>query len=264
MCRRAALALNTCFGACLGVNRAKLKRLLGASFRRECLSFLDVSFVGAESLPSRKPCKLSSTLLNELVLLSVLAPLCSAVLRSPPLNELFAFDASDSRAGGCRAPVSEDQWRSLYDLSEERREHVRLDWGSCLSRGSPSTRLRLRLTSTSTYSKLRALSSLLRHLASEGQHDCRVLALTNSRAALGASEVAAAAAKRTTSSRKPLLSVSATASSSTSFGSQRGATLQTRLPETSLSPPGATHFGSCTQYRPQGCCLNRRKTNSAS
>ena len=56
-------------------------------------------------------------LLDELVLVSVLAPLYSA-----------AFDASGSRAGGCRAPVSEDQWRSLYDLSEERGEFVRLDW----------------------------------------------------------------------------------------------------------------------------------------
>ena len=30
MCRRATLALTTCLGACLGVNRAQLKRLLGA------------------------------------------------------------------------------------------------------------------------------------------------------------------------------------------------------------------------------------------
>ena len=57
----------------------------------------------------------------------MLAPLFSANLRAPPLSELFAFDASDACAGGS---VSEDQWRSLYDLSEERREHVRLDWGS--------------------------------------------------------------------------------------------------------------------------------------
>ena len=89
------------------------------SFRRECLSFIDVSFVAAESFLSRKLCKLSRALLDELVLVSVLAPLYSANLRSPPLNELFAFDASDSRAGGCRAPVSDEQWRSLYDLSEE-------------------------------------------------------------------------------------------------------------------------------------------------
>ena len=135
MCRRATLALTTCLGACLGVNRAQLKSLLGAwvctlSFRRECPSFLDVSFVGAQSLPSRKPCKPSGALLDELVLVSVLAPPFSANLRAPPLSELFAFDASDARAGGFRAPVCEDQWRSLYDLSEERREHVRLEWSS--------------------------------------------------------------------------------------------------------------------------------------
>ena len=129
----ATLALTTYLGACLGVNRAQLKEAprgldFTLSFRRECLSF--VSFVGAQSLLCRKPCKSSGALLDELVLVSVLAPLFSANLRAPPLSELFAFDASDARAGGCRAPVSEDQWRSLYDLSEERREHVRLDWGS--------------------------------------------------------------------------------------------------------------------------------------
>ena len=158
----------------------QLKRLLGAwgfalSFRRECLSFLDVSFVGAQSLPSCKPCQPSGLLLDELVLVSVLAQLFSANQGAPPLSELFAFDASDARAGECRAPVSEDQWRSLYDLSEEREEHVRLDWGSqlpepvfsdtraaaawsaCLSRESPSFRLRSMLTSASIYLKPRAL-----------------------------------------------------------------------------------------------------------
>ena len=73
------LTLTTCLGGCLGVTRAQLKRLLGAwrfalSFRRECLSILDVSFVGAQSLPSRKLCKPSGALLDELVLVSVLAP----------------------------------------------------------------------------------------------------------------------------------------------------------------------------------------------
>ena len=68
----------------------------------ECLSLLDSSFVAAESLPSRKLCTLSGALLDELVLVSVLALVYSANLRSPPLHELFAFDASEARAGGCR------------------------------------------------------------------------------------------------------------------------------------------------------------------
>ena len=81
MCRRATLALTTCLGACLGVNRARPKRLLGAwaitlSFRRECLSLIDVSFVAAESFLSRKLCKLSRALLDELVLVCA----CAAVL----------------------------------------------------------------------------------------------------------------------------------------------------------------------------------------
>ena len=109
MCPQATLALTTCLGACLGVNRPQLKRLFGAwgvtlSFRRERFSFLDFNFVAAESLPSRKPCKLSGPLLDELVLVSVLAPLYLPDLRSHTLSELFAFDAFDSRAGGCGAP----------------------------------------------------------------------------------------------------------------------------------------------------------------
>ena len=119
MCPQATLALTTCLGACLGVNRPQLKRLFGAwgvtvSFRRERFSFLDVNFVVAQSLPSRKPCKLSGPLLDELVLVSVLAPLYLPDLRSHRLSELFAFDALDSHAGGCGAPVREDQWWSLY------------------------------------------------------------------------------------------------------------------------------------------------------
>ena len=209
MCRRATLALTTCLGACLGVNRAQLKRLLGAwgftlSFRRECLSLIDVRFVAAERFFSRKLCKLSGALLDELVLASVLAPLYSANLRSPPLNELFAFDASDSRAGGCRAPVSDEQWRSLFDLSEERGNTCASTGGlspptlcsltrgrqqlgmPCLYRGNPSSRLRPRLPSASTSSRSRAPLSLLRHLAAEGRRNCRVLAITDSRVALGA------------------------------------------------------------------------------
>ena len=47
-------------------------------------------------------------------------------------------------------------------------------------------------------------------------------------------------------------------------GSQRWATLQTRLSGNSLPPAGATHFRSCSQYRPPGCCLSSQKTSSAS
>ena len=90
--------------------------------------------------------------------------------------------------------------------------------------------------------EIESAPSLLRHLAAEGHRNCRVLAITDSRVALGALSKGRSSSRRcTTSSRKPLLSVSVTASSLMSCGSQRGATLQTRLPENSLSPPGATH-----------------------
>ena len=168
------------------------------------LSFLNVSFVGEQSLPSHKPCKPFGALLDELVLVSVLALLFSAHLRAPPLSELFAFDASDARAGGCRAPVSEDQWRSLYDLSKERGEHVRLDWSSQLPDPVFSdTRTAVGWSALSlpwepffscafkahkhiNLLEIESALSLLRHLASEGQRNRRVLALTDSRVALGA------------------------------------------------------------------------------
>ena len=133
VCRPATLP--TCLGAFLVVNSAQLKRLIGAwgfslSFRRECFSFLDISFVAAESLPSRKPCKLSGPLLDELILVSVLAPRYSTDLRSPPLTELFAFDAWMRAQGGEERLSAKISDCFLCDLFEERGEHVRLDWDS--------------------------------------------------------------------------------------------------------------------------------------
>ena len=114
MCRRAIFGSHHLHGAWLSVTREQEKRLLGAWG-------VGPLVLTGESLGSRKPCKPSGALLDELVLVSVLAPLYSANLHSLPLNELFAFDPSGSRVG---APLSEEPWRSLH-----RREDVRLDWG---------------------------------------------------------------------------------------------------------------------------------------
>ena len=102
---------------CQQCSAKKVARGFALLFRRECFSIHDISFVAAEGLPSLKPCKLSGSLPDELVLVSVLAPLYSAARRLSSTPQMRG-------AGGCRAIVSEDQWCSLYDLSEE------LDWNS--------------------------------------------------------------------------------------------------------------------------------------
>ena len=121
MCRRATLALTACLGACLGVNRAHLKRLLWA-WGSPSRSDENASASSTSSSSARKASSAASPANPLKLSWTVLAPKYSANLRSPPLNELFAFDASGSRAAGCRAPLSEEHWRSLNTtyLSEER------------------------------------------------------------------------------------------------------------------------------------------------
>ena len=120
------------------------------------------------------------------------------------ITRLFAFDASDARAGGCRAIVSEDQWCSLYDLSEERGEHVRLDWGcqppdpvfadtraaaagdALAHPWKPFFSFEFMAHKHINLLEIESAFSLLRHLAAEGRRTCRVLAMTDSRVALGA------------------------------------------------------------------------------
>ena len=135
MGRRTSLMYVTLLGAVLGLNRTTLQQLLGAwnfalSFRREALCCLDVAFVAARSLPTRKPIRASGALLNDLLLVCGLAPLLQADLRASPRLELFATDASPSGAGACGAPVTSSLWRTLHNLAEEHGEHVRLSWGS--------------------------------------------------------------------------------------------------------------------------------------
>ena len=146
------------------------------------------------------------TLLDVLVLVSVLAPLYSVNLRSPPLNQLFAFDASDSRAGECRALVSEERTMAvrMLLLSEERGEHVRLDWGcqppepvfadtrAAAAWGAlslpwkPFFSFAFKAQQHINLLEIESCLSLLRHLAAERRQNCRVLAMTDRRVALGA------------------------------------------------------------------------------
>ena len=45
------------------------------------------------------------------------------------LQEALRY-ASPSGAGGCVAPVTQEAWLALYELAEEKGEHVRFDWNA--------------------------------------------------------------------------------------------------------------------------------------
>ena len=71
---------------------------------------------------------MNGALLDELLLVTGLAPLLQTNLRAKPCEKVYATNASPSGAGGCVAPITQEAWLALYDLAEERGEHVRLDW----------------------------------------------------------------------------------------------------------------------------------------
>ena len=71
---------------------------------------------------------MNGALLDELLLVTGLAPLLPTTLRAKHRETLYATDASPSGAGGCVAPITQEAWLALYDLAEEKGEHVRLDW----------------------------------------------------------------------------------------------------------------------------------------
>ena len=100
------------------------------SFRREALCYLEVAFLAARTLPTRRLVPPTGVLLDDLLLVCGTAPLLQADLRASPRLELFATDVSSSGAGSCVACVTDDLWRAFHNLAEEQGERVRLCWGS--------------------------------------------------------------------------------------------------------------------------------------
>ena len=178
------------------VTRTSLQQLLGAwnfplSFRREALCCVNVAFFAARTLPTRRPIPPTDTLLDDMLFVCGIAPLLQADLRAPPRLELFATDASPSRAGACVAPVTDDWWRTLHNLAEEHGEHVRLNWGS-----SPPP---LELTSSrcacaalvtpadwSVLFGYQFRAPLVKHLANWSSRNQRISCCVDSRVVLGA------------------------------------------------------------------------------
>ena len=100
---RLSLMLISMLVAAMGVNRMLLQRLLGGwalalAFRREVFASLDVSYTAATALPPCRRCRVNGHFIDELVLVTGLAPL-ETNLRAEPCEKLFATGASPRRVG---------------------------------------------------------------------------------------------------------------------------------------------------------------------
>ena len=116
-------------------------------------------------------------------------------LRAEPWEKLYATDASPSGAGG---------WLALYELAEEKGEHVRLDWkgeeppSSMHEARAAAAPLALELNWTTLFSyrffagkhinllELESLISLPRRITREGTRARGHVVLVDSRVVLGA------------------------------------------------------------------------------
>ena len=130
--RRVSLMLITMLVAATGAHRTLLQRLIGGwafalAFRREALACLDVAHSAAASLAPSRRCRVRGALIDELLLVTGPAPLLKTNLSPEPRENLHAADASPDGAGGCSASTTQDVFLLLYDLAEEKEEHVRLD-----------------------------------------------------------------------------------------------------------------------------------------
>ena len=200
--------LITMLVAAVDVNRTLLQRLLGKwafaiASRREVFASLDVSCTAAATLPPSRRCRVNVALLDELPLVTGLAPLLQTNLRANPLKKLHATDASPSGAGCCVVPITQKAWLALYHLVEKKGEHVRLDWKGeeplrNLHDGrAAAATLAMKLNWTTMFSyrffkgknllELESLISFLRRITREGKRIRRLLVLVDSRVVLGAS-----------------------------------------------------------------------------
>ena len=173
------------------------------AFRREVFASLDVSYTAATLLPPSRRCRLNGALLDELLLVTGLAPLLETNLRAEPFELHHAIDASLSGAGGCSASITREDWLTLYDLAKKKGEHVRLDWNgeeppnNMHDVRAASAPLALKLKWITLFSfrffavkhinllELESLISLLRHITRAGVRAKRLLALRNLRVVLG-------------------------------------------------------------------------------
>ena len=108
--RRVSLVLIMILVAAAGANRTLLRRLLGGwafalAFGRQAFACLDVACSAAASLAPTRRCRVSGALLDELLLITGLAPLFETNLRAEPCDKLYAAQDSPDGAGGCPTSV---------------------------------------------------------------------------------------------------------------------------------------------------------------
>ena len=262
MCPRAALSLTTCLGVLVGVNKVQLKRLLGV--------WGSLSRFGGSASPSSTSvsllprASLAASLAHSLEIswtcwsLSLCSHLYSITASSRTLRlrrlkgSVGPQSAKISGAHCTTCPKSAANtcaWTGDFShLTPHIQTLVRRRPGTlCLCLGDPSSRSRSRHTNLL---EIESGLSLLRHLVSEGRRNCRILALPESRVALGA------LSKGRSSSRR--------VNSSTLCGYQPGSTRLKLSPEKSPSRAGARHFRSCRRCLRPGCCLHMPKQSFAS
>ena len=95
--------LITMLVAATGANRTFLQRLLGGwafafAFQREAFACLDVAYSAAVSLAPSRRCRVNGALLDELFLVTGLAPLLETNLRAEPCKHTLRYRCLTKRS----------------------------------------------------------------------------------------------------------------------------------------------------------------------
>ena len=107
------------------------------SHRRECMSTLQFAFTWASKLGPGKHW-IPSFIRDELVSAVLVLPLCYSNCRWKVSPVLSATDATLQVGASAYALASHELTRALYHVTEQKGEHVRLDWAQAGTRVPPS------------------------------------------------------------------------------------------------------------------------------
>lgn len=120
------------------ITRNILQGLLGcwthvALFRRPVFAILDQVYHEGENLAGDVPFHMSNQCINELLMLSLLAPCMQTDLRAAPAPMLYMMDASPMGGGICRADFSREEAAELWRHTEQRGYYTHLQQGPNLA-----------------------------------------------------------------------------------------------------------------------------------
>ncbi|CAE8639344.1 unnamed protein product, partial [Polarella glacialis] len=97
-------------------------------YRREFFSVFHSIYSFCDKLPDSGWMRLPGTIRDELRAAAMLLPFLESDLRRPVGNTIWATDATPTAGGATETTVPPDLAEVLYTYSEQRGEHVRLDW----------------------------------------------------------------------------------------------------------------------------------------